>query len=61
MNQVERSTVSSAPVSRTACSARSASGSPRPDSSASLGTPLCTASSAKEAVASRAPGTAMSG
>ena len=53
--------VSSAPVSRTACSARSASGSPRPDSSAIRGAPLRTASAANSPTASTAPGTAMSG
>jgi hypothetical protein len=61
MNQVERRTVSSAPVALTASSARWASGSPRPESSTILGTPRLTAISAKERVASTAPGTARSG
>ena len=59
MNQAERTIVSSVPKSTHRCSARSASGSPRPDSSTSRGPPLRTASAANEAVASTAPGTAM--
>ena len=60
-NQVARTIVSSAPESRTACSARSASGSPRPDSSTSRRTPRSTASSANAPTVSAAPGTATSG
>ena len=61
LNQVERTIVSSAPESRTACSACSASGSPRPASSTSRRTPRRTASSANAPTVSTAPGTATSG
>jgi hypothetical protein len=58
---VERTIVRSAPDARTASSASSASGSPRPARSTSLLAPLRTASSANEPTVSGAPGTARSG
>jgi hypothetical protein len=61
MNQLQRTTVQSAPESRSARSARSASTSPRPDSSTSRRTPLSSASSASVRIASVEPATARSG
>ena len=61
MNQLQRSTVQSAPDSCSARSARSASTSPRPDSSTSRRTPSSSASRASVRIASVEPATARSG
>src|SRR5215218_7089586 len=57
MNQVERRIVHCTPASCTTRSARSASGSPRPESSTSRCTPLLAASLANERTTATAPGT----
>ena len=61
MNQAHRTTVTSAPDSCTARSARSDSSSPRPDSSTSRRTPCSSARSANTPTASEAPRIARSG
>ena len=60
-NQLQRTTVHSVPAAISSCSARWASGSPRPESSTSRLTPRSAASRANAPTVSGAPSIARSG
>ena len=60
-NQLQRTIVHSVPAAISSCSARCASGSPRPESSTSRFTPRAAASARERADGSGAPSTARSG